>query len=99
MNIWAYIALICIGIIIGMILHWYIVRDRIMNKTVEIRRNKQKGGPGNVQDIELELNEAESQKTRKEEREEKREEKKEKREVKKAERELNKSLKSIKNGG
>lgn len=92
MNIWAYIALICIGIIIGMILHWFIVRDKIMNKTVEIRRNKQKGGPGNSQDIELELNEAESQKTRKEER-------KEKREVKKAERELNKSLKSIKNGG
>lgn len=92
MNVWAYIALICIGIIIGMIIMWYIVRDRIMNKTVEIRRNKQKGGPGNVQDIELEMNEAESGKTRKEER-------KEKREVKKAERELNKSLKSIKNGG
>lgn len=92
MNIWAYIALICIGIIIGMIIMWYIVRDRIMNKKVEIRRVKQKGGPDNVQDIELEMNEAESGKTRKEER-------KEKREVKKAERELNKSLKSIKNGG
>jgi hypothetical protein len=68
---------------------WYIVRDRIMNKKVEIRRVKQKGGPDNVQDIELEMNEAESGKTRKEER-------KEKRAAKQAERKLNKS---IKNGG
>lgn len=96
MNIWAYIALIAIGIIIGMILHWYIVRDRIMNKTVEIRRNKQKGGPGNSQDIELEMNEAESGMDRKAEREARQEEKKDKREVKKAERQLNKSLNKLK---
>lgn len=94
MNIWAYIALIAIGIIIGMILHWYIVRDRIMNKKVEIRRNKQKGGPGNTQDIELEMIEAESAKPyRKAEREARQEEKKANREAKKAERQLNKSIK------
>jgi hypothetical protein len=96
MNIWAYIALLAIGIIIGMILHWYVVRDRIMNKTVEIRRNKQKGGPGNQQDIELEMNEAESGINRKAEREARQEEKKDKRDENKARRQLNKQLK---NGG
>ena len=90
MNAWAYIALFAVGVIAGMIIEWYIVRDRIMNKTVEIRRNKQKGGPGNSQDIDLEFNESEtSQLNNKQSR-------KEKRAAKQAERKLNKS---IKNGG
>lgn len=90
MSFWAYIALFAVGVIVGMIIEWYIVRDRIMNKTVEIRRNKQKGGPGNSQDIELAFNESETSYP------DKKQSRKEKREARRAERKLNKS---IKNGG
>ncbi len=91
MNAWGYIALVSIGIITGMILHWYLVRDRIQNRKIEIRKNKQKNGEGNVQELDIEM-----QNTRppvdKTSREERRDARKEKRQMKKTEIQLKQTL-------
>jgi len=58
MNAWEYIALVSIGIIAGMVLQWYLVRNRIMNRKIFIGRNKQKDGSGNIQDLDIEMGES-----------------------------------------
>jgi hypothetical protein len=88
-----YIVLLLAGIIIGMILEWYMVRSSIGDKkTVQIGKNKQKEGTGNIQDLELEMNQAEQGRTAKEIRQEHRAERREEREARKeSKNELNKS--------
>ena len=86
MNAWGYIALISIGVIAGMILHWYMVRDRIQNRKIEIRKNKQKNGEGNIQDLDIEMGSGQSsdQGSVKEEKRAVREEKRRKRKAEKS---------------
>jgi len=60
MNIWLYIALFFIGYSAGMISLWYIIRNRISSKEININKAKTRGGPGNVQDIDMELKESEN---------------------------------------
>jgi hypothetical protein len=86
MNAWGYIALVSIGIITGMIIHWYMVRDRIMNRKIVIGRNKQKNGAGNIQDLDIEMGESGSQKTIKEIRQERRQQRRIERQEKKEKR-------------
>lgn len=80
-KIWPYIAIFLLGFSAGMIVFYYIVRDRIMNKKVIVGRSKMKGGMGNTQDMDLEMNEAESARTGKELRQERRAERKLKKQI------------------
>jgi len=78
-KIWPYIAVFLFGFSAGMIAFYYIVRDRIMNKKVVVGRSKMKGGTGNTQDMDLEINEAESMRSGKELRQERRNERRKQR--------------------
>jgi hypothetical protein len=65
----AYITFTLGGIIIGMIIQWFLLRSRIQVKQIHIDKPKVKG-QGNVQDLDVE--ESETLKTRKQLRQEKR---------------------------
>jgi len=96
MNIWIALLIgVIIGLLLGMGFMWLLVKEKIMNKSIEIRKNKQKGGPGNVQDIEAEFNEAEGT-SRKENRQQRKEENKAEREARREEKKLKRSINNLK---
>jgi hypothetical protein len=78
-KLWPYIAVFFAGFSAGIIGFYYIVRDRIMNRKIIIGRNKQKDGTGNIQDLDIEMGEIESQQTSKEIRQERRQQRRIKR--------------------
>ena len=54
-KIWPYIVVFLLGFCGGMISFYYIVRDTIQNRKIVIRKNKQKNGQGNVQDLDISM--------------------------------------------
>ena len=71
MNYWQIIALILLGLSAGMALMWFMVRNRIQVKQIHIDKNKQKQGINNTQDIDVELDEAETLSKRQQKRQNK----------------------------
>lgn len=48
---WAYITLFAAGIIIGMVIQWFLVRNRINSTEISVRKVKQKRTTDSTQDV------------------------------------------------
>jgi len=86
-KIWPYIVVFLLGFCAGMISFYYIVRDTIQNRKIVIRKNKQKNGQGNVQDLDLRMGKEMTDETK---------DNKALRQEKRAERKLKRSINNLK---
>jgi len=48
---WTYLSTSLLGVILGMILHWLLVRSKISNTQINVKKVKQKNATDSIQDV------------------------------------------------